>query len=87
MIELSVSDAANHFHELFARAAAGETVRISKRGRTAVRMVRDSGFMSGAEAARCFAGYTATAADGAAADAIAAKIAELDKEAARALAH
>jgi antitoxin (DNA-binding transcriptional repressor) of toxin-antitoxin stability system len=87
MLEMTVTDAANHFHELFARAAAGETVRIRKRGRSAVRMVRDSEFMTGAEAARCFSGYTATAADVAAADAIAAKIAEQEQEAANALAH
>ena len=87
MIELTVTDAANQFHQLFARAAAGEVVRISKRGQARVRMVRDSGFMTGAEAARCFAGYHATAADQAAADAIASKLAEIDKEVDYALAH
>ncbi len=87
MLELTVTDAANKFHQLFARAAAGEVVRISKRGRTRVRMVRDSGFMTGEEAARCFAGYRATDADKAAADAIADKLVEIREEAAHAMPH
>ena len=87
MIELTVSDAASQFHQLFARAAAGEVVKIREHATRRVQMVRDTGFMSGTEAARCFAGYQATAADVAAADAIAAKVAELDQEGERALAH
>jgi hypothetical protein len=87
MIELTVADAANQFQQLFARAAAGEVVSIGERGSRRVRMVRDSGFMSGPEAARCFAAYQATAAEAAAADAIAAKLTELDEEEERALAH
>jgi len=52
-----------------------------------VRMVRDSGFMTGEEAARCFAGYRATDADKAAADAIADKLVEIREEAAHAMPH
>jgi hypothetical protein len=50
-------------------------------------MVPDCDFMSGTDFSKVFAGYKATAEDKAAADAIAAKIAEMDAETDHALAH
>ncbi|HEX3625592.1 MAG TPA: type II toxin-antitoxin system prevent-host-death family antitoxin [Verrucomicrobiae bacterium] len=87
MIEVSTTEAVNEFHRLLSRVERGETVRIRKHGRASARIVPDTDFMSGKAFANVFAGYKATAEDRAAADAIAAKIAELDAEFDHALAH
>jgi antitoxin (DNA-binding transcriptional repressor) of toxin-antitoxin stability system len=87
MIEVSNTVAVNDFHRLVRSVERGETVRIRKHGRASVRMVPDCDFMSGTDFSKVFAGYKATAEDKAAADAIAAKIAEMDAETDHALAH
>lgn len=87
MIEVTTTKAVNEFHRLLTKVERGETVRIRKHGRASARIVPDCDFMSGEEAAKLFEGYRATALDKAAADAIAANIAELDAETDHALAH
>ena len=78
MIDVTATFAANQFHQLLEKAGRGETIRIWKHGRVSVRMVPDCDFMSGAEAARLFAGYKATDLDHDAAAAIKENIARLD---------
>jgi prevent-host-death family protein len=75
------------FGKYLSSVEAGQSVRITKHGRAVARLVPDRNFMSGKEFAAVFAGYEATAQDKAAADAIAANIAELDAEVIDALAH
>lgn len=87
MIEVSTTQAVNEFHRLLNKVERGETIRIRKHGRASARIVPDCDFMSGEAFASVFAGYKATALDKAAADAIAANIAELDAETDHALAH
>ncbi len=80
MIDTTATTLARELHEFLARVEHGETVRIRKHGRTVARLVPDCGFMSGKEFSRLFNGYKADALDKASANAIAANLAELDKD-------
>ena len=66
---------------------AGQSIRISRRGRPVARLVPERDFMSGKEAAELFRGYRADARDKAAAEEIARNIRQLDAETDDALAH
>jgi antitoxin (DNA-binding transcriptional repressor) of toxin-antitoxin stability system len=66
---------------------AGQSIRITKHGRSVARLVPDPGFMSGKEFAQLFSDYSADAVDKAAAKQIAKNIAQLDAEVDDALAH
>jgi antitoxin (DNA-binding transcriptional repressor) of toxin-antitoxin stability system len=87
MIEVSTTQTINEFHQLLKLVDRGESIRIMNHGRARARIVPDCGFMSGAEFARVFDGYQATATDKSAAEAIAENIAVLDQEEGDALAH
>ncbi len=80
MITVTAAEGKNSFPELLERVERGETVRILKHGRARARLVPDCDFMSGADFAKLFEGYQATALDRAAAEEIAANIAKLDAE-------
>jgi prevent-host-death family protein len=84
MIEATATDMARSFHEFLGKVEHGETVMISKHGRTVARMVPDAGFMSGQRAADLFRSHVG---DPGTADAIAAELTKLDQEADNALAH
>lgn len=71
MIECSVSEAWNNFHELLKRVVRGETVRIRDQGQPVARMVRDVEFLPGRDIAAIFEGYQPDALDVAAAEEIA----------------
>jgi len=75
------------FGRFLSLVEAGQSIRITKHGRSVARLVPDRDFMAGKEAAALFGGYKADKLDRAAADAIAASVAELDREADDALAH
>ena len=59
---------------------AGQSIRITKRGRPVARLVPDRGFMSGKEAAELFRGYKADAREKAAAEEIARNVRQLDAQ-------
>ena len=75
------------FGQYLSMVEAGQSIRITKRGRPVARLVPDRAFMSGEEAARLFRGYRPDALDSAAAAEIAQHIAQLDADAENALAH
>ena len=87
MIEATATDVARAFSDYLERARAGETVLIRKNGKAVARLVRDSDFMDGRQAASLFQSYKATQADKRAADAVEAEIRKLDQETDAALAH
>jgi len=65
----------------------GQSIRITKHGRSVARLVPDPGFMSGSEAAELFRTHKAGKLDRATADAIAEQLHLIDREADNALAH
>jgi antitoxin (DNA-binding transcriptional repressor) of toxin-antitoxin stability system len=75
------------FRHYLSLAEHGESVRIRKHGRSVARLVPDSDFMSGKQAADLFRSHDADKLDRAAARAIEAEISRLDREANDALAH
>jgi Phd_YefM. len=75
------------FRHYLSLAEHGESVRIRKHGRSVARLVPDSDFMSGQQAADLFRSHKADKLDRAAGQAIAAEISRLDREADDALAH
>jgi antitoxin (DNA-binding transcriptional repressor) of toxin-antitoxin stability system len=75
------------FRHYLSLAEHGECVRIQKHGRSVARLVPDSDFMSGKQAADLFRSHKADKLERAAAQAIETEIARLDREADDALAH
>ena len=75
------------FGHFLSLVESGQSIRITKHGRSVARLVPDRDFMSGKEAADLFRTYRPGKLDRAAADAIAEAIAELDRQADDALAH
>ena len=75
------------FHHYLSLAEHGESVRIRKHGRSVARLVPDTDFMSGKQAAELFRSHKADKLDRAAARAIETQIATLDHEADDALAY
>lgn len=75
------------FGQYLSLVEAGQSVRITKHGRTVARLVPDRGFMSGQDAAEIFRGHKAGKLDRAAADSISDQIRQLDQESDNALAH
>ena len=76
-----------HFGQFLSLVEAGQSVRITKHGRSVARLVPDRDFMSGREAADLFRSHKADKLDRATAQAIADQIEKLDREAEDALAH
>ena len=87
MIEATATDVARAFHQFLGKVEHGETVLIRRHGRTVAKLVPDSAFMSGKQAADLFRSHQANALDKEAASAIEAQISKLDAETAHALAH
>ena len=75
------------FGQFLSLVEAGQSIRITKHGRSVARLVPDRGFMSGKEAADLFRTHKAGKLDRATAAAIAHQIDQLDREADDALAH
>jgi prevent-host-death family protein len=75
------------FGQFLSLVEAGQSIRITKHGRSVARLVPDRDFMSGKEAANLFRTHKAGKLDRATANAIADQIAQLDREADNALAH
>ena len=87
MIEATASDMARGLHGFLDKAQHGETVLIRKHGKAVARLVPDSDFMDGKQAANLFRSHKAGDADKRAADAIEAQIRQLDQQTEDALAH
>lgn len=87
MIEVSTTQTLNEFHQLLKLVDRGESIRITNHGKARARIVRDFGFMSGAEFSQVFDGWKSSEMDRAAADEIEKNIVALDKEGQDALAH
>lgn len=77
MIEATSTGMARNFHAFLGKVEHGETVVIRKHGRTVARMVPDSEFMSGQEAADLFRSHKG---DAETAAAVEAEIKKLDQE-------
>ena len=75
------------FGQFLSLVEAGQSIRITKHGRSVARLVPDRDFMPGKEAADLFRTHKAGKLDRATAKAIANQIAQLDREADDALAH
>lgn len=75
------------FGQFLSMVEGGQSIRITKHGRSVARLVPDHGFMSGREAAELFRTHKAGKLDRATADAIAEQIYLIDREADNALAH
>jgi prevent-host-death family protein len=86
MIEATATDMARAFHDFLGKVQHGETVIVSKHGKTVARLIPDAGFMPGKRAAALFRSYKATEADRQAAEIIATEIQKLDTETDHALA-
>jgi antitoxin (DNA-binding transcriptional repressor) of toxin-antitoxin stability system len=80
VIEATATDMARAFHQFLGKVEHGETVLIRRHGKTVARLVPDSAFMSGKEAANLFRMHHASDLDRATADAITAQINKLDTE-------
>ena len=87
MIEATATDLVRGVRDYLDRVQRGETVKILRNGKAIARLVPDSGFMDGKQAAAIFASYKATAADKRAAEAVREEIRKLDRETDHALAH
>lgn len=87
MIEISTTETVNDFHRILRLVDKGQSVRILNHGRVRARLVPDSGFMTGKEAARLFAGFHATKEDVEAANAIKKNLMMMRKEEQNALDH
>jgi prevent-host-death family protein len=73
------------FGQFLSLVEAGQSIRITKHGRSVARLVPDRDFMSGKEAADLFRTHKAGKLDRATAAAISDQIAQLDQEADNAL--
>ena len=84
MQQATATAAAENFHHYLDLVEHGQTIRISKKGRTVARMVPDCDFMPGRQAAELFRSHRP---DPEAADAVAAELKKLRAEAEHDLAH
>ena len=87
MIEATATDLVRSVRDYLDKVQRGETVQIRRNGKAIAKLIPDSDFMSGKEAARLFASYKAGEDDKRAADAVEDEIRKLDQEAQNALAH
>ncbi|MCX6926062.1 MAG: type II toxin-antitoxin system Phd/YefM family antitoxin [Verrucomicrobia bacterium] len=87
MIEATATDLVRSVRDYLDKVQHGETVQIRRNGKAIARLVPDSDFMSGKDAARLFASYKASEEDKLAADAIEDQIRKLDQQRDNELAH
>ena len=87
MIEATATDLVRGVRDYLDRVQRGETVQIRRNGKAIARMIPDSDFMDGKQAASLFLSYRAEDADKRAADAIEGEIRKLDQETNHGLAH